>query len=531
MLGSILDEIAKNRTLKYEAKLTLKALYESIDKFKLIKNGVKFGTDLILTGGVGTIADFTIQNVMSKVVGKVPNLDVKKTSVNIKDKLNNKELREDIKLFREKFAKLLVESGIEKLVVFIDELDRCNPNTILDTLEAMRLFLFTGNVSFIIGADERHISYAVKNKFKDIEGLQFDIGKEYLEKLIQYPIRIPRLDVNETKFYIMCLLFQRKLNKEDFNGLLKYLNNEKKKNFLQFKVDYAIVEKHNKEIVEKIKDDIVISNQLAAVLTKGLNGNPRQCKRFLNTLDMRLRMANYKGIELNIKILAKLMELEYFRIQLFKKMAQLWRENKLKEELKHFESNKTDELKELLVWKDDEWVKEWINSQPVLSEKDLSMYFYFTRTSLDNKSIVNEIKMSERANKLYDGLIKGSEICLNQALKEIDELMESDIQQILEGLYNNLIQDEKIDNKKFKFFLRWGQAKKELQITTIEYLKGISGDKISRIMIPLIKYFYVEIENREACRELLLKWKKENSKIGTGIDDILGDESNNGDIK
>ena len=39
-------------------------------------------------------------------------------------------------------------------IVFIDELDRCNPDTIIDTLEAIRLFLFTKNTSFVIGADD-----------------------------------------------------------------------------------------------------------------------------------------------------------------------------------------------------------------------------------------------------------------------------------------------------------------------------------------------------------------------------------------
>ena len=89
----------------------------------------------------------------------------------IKDKLDYKEVREDIREFREKFAELIKEAGIKKLVIFVDELDRCNPATILDTLEAMRLFLFSGNVSFVIGADERHVTYAIRSKFDDIEGI------------------------------------------------------------------------------------------------------------------------------------------------------------------------------------------------------------------------------------------------------------------------------------------------------------------------------------------------------------------------
>lgn len=78
-------------------------------------------------------------------------------------------------------------------------MDRCREDTILDTLEAMKLFMFTGKVAFVIGADERHISYVVKSKFKDIEGIQIDIGKEYLEKLVQYPIHMPDGIVEQMK--------------------------------------------------------------------------------------------------------------------------------------------------------------------------------------------------------------------------------------------------------------------------------------------------------------------------------------------
>lgn len=63
----------------------------------------------------------------------------------------------------------------------------------------------------MIGADERHIQYAVKRKFKDIQGIEYDIGKEYLEKLIQYPIKIPRLNAREVEFYIACLFLEKHL--------------------------------------------------------------------------------------------------------------------------------------------------------------------------------------------------------------------------------------------------------------------------------------------------------------------------------
>lgn len=196
-------------------------LFESYSDAKL---ALLNGANWLLTGGVGALAGIAMDSVFSVIRNKAPELvekigeekDTTSMQQAIKDELNDKALRDDIREFQEKFAELIEESKIDRLVIFIDELDRCRENTILETLEAMKLFMFTGKVAFIIGADERHISYAVKSKFKDVEGIQIDIGKEYLEKLVQYPIHIPRMDIDETEVYIASLLLSAELKEENF---------------------------------------------------------------------------------------------------------------------------------------------------------------------------------------------------------------------------------------------------------------------------------------------------------------------------
>ena len=230
ILASILDGIKDGRKLSKSAIMILKALYDSVDKFKIIKGGIKFGIDMAVAGGLGAITNLTIKEVAKKAKQVAEGVNEESTMQAIKDKLDYKEVREDIREFREKFAQLIKEAGIKKLVIFVDELDRCNPATILDTLEAMRLFLFNGNVSFVIGADERHVTYAIRSKFDDIEGINMDIGKEYQEKLIQYPIRIPCMNKDETEFYIMCLLSENELTTTEFDEFLKFLQEKRKQN-------------------------------------------------------------------------------------------------------------------------------------------------------------------------------------------------------------------------------------------------------------------------------------------------------------
>ena len=292
ILASILDGIKNGRKLSGTAKVTLKALYDSVDKFKVIKGGIKFGIDMAVSRGLSAITNLAIKEVTQKARDVVEGLDEESIVQTIKDKLDYKEVREDIREFREKFAELIKESGIKKLVIFVDELDRCNPSTILDTLEAMRLFLFNGNVSFVIGADERHVTYAIRSKFSDIEGINMDIGKEYQEKLIQYPIRIPCMNKDETEFYILCLLAESELDETEFDGLLEFLQMKRKENPLEFVITMEILKEYSDSIATRLNESLVLAKQLSGILTQGLNGNPRQCKRFLNTGPMSRKSTN-----------------------------------------------------------------------------------------------------------------------------------------------------------------------------------------------------------------------------------------------
>ncbi|MDE7431072.1 MAG: KAP family NTPase [Lachnospiraceae bacterium] len=521
ILSSILDGIKENRTLQGTALEIIRALYQSVDKFKLIKDGIKFGVDLALTGGIGSIANLTMKSVIKKSKKVLGEIDEEAVIKDIKEKLDYKELREDIKEFREKFAQLVDESGIEKLVIFVDELDRCSPDTILDTLEAMRLFLFDGKVAFVIGADERHVSYAIKTKFKDIQGINMDIGKEYQEKLIQYPIRIPSMNKAETEFYILCLLAENELDQQEFGNLLSYLQTKRTERPLEFSIDMAVLKGHDDRIATELNEGLILSKQLSGILSSGLNGNPRQCKRFLNTLDMRQKMAKFKSITLNSQILAKIMEVEYFNPSLFRKMVELLGQNSLKTELKALESGTESGLKALIPWKDDLWVRQWIKIKPPLGDEDLTEYFYFMRSSVDDKTLVDIQKMSEQAKKIFDGLVKHSDRILREAKKIVDKLSLMDQTQILEGLYNDLLSDEKYVNDKFKFFVNWGVLNEQLQITTLSYFEDIQGDKLTISMMPFVESFYTECKDKSRCREIMRRWAEENNKISNEIQKLL----------
>ncbi len=521
ILASILDGIKGGRELPETAIMILKALYDSVDKFKIIKGGIKFGIDMAVAGGLGAITNLTIKEVAKKAKQVADGVNEESTMQAIKDKLDYKEVREDIREFREKFAQLIKEAGIKKLVIFVDELDRCNPATILDTLEAMRLFLFNGNVSFVIGADERHVTYAIRSKFDDIEGINMDIGKEYQEKLIQYPIRIPCMNKDETEFYIMCLLSEKKLTTTEFVGFLNFLQEKRKQNPLEFSITMEILKEYNEPIATRLNESLVLSKQLSGILTQGLNGNPRQCKRFLNTLDMRQKMANYKNVTLKSNVLAKIMEVEYFQTPLFRKMVNLLGDNMLKTELEGFETEQEDKISALDPWKNELWVKKWMKAKPMLSEEKLENYFYFMRASAKDNMFTSIEKMSEDAKKIFEGLSKHSDLAFNQAKMDVDKMSVFDQNQILDGLYQDVVGDERYEKDKIRFFLLWGGLNAQLQENTIKYCADLSVQKISVSHIPHFEGFYVQCKNQGAMKTILERWKSENTILKTAIEDFL----------
>lgn len=488
LLGSILDRICEKKDLTDRAKDIVEGLYKSIDKLKLFKKSVLFGLDIATTGGM-----FTATSILfDKFINKDSSEKKQQIMENIKKELNEENLRKDIKKFREEFDELLGETKIEKLIIFIDELDRCSPDTILSTLEAIRLFLFTGNTVFIIGADERQISYAVKSKFKEIKGQEIDIGKEYLEKLIQYPIRIPRLNNKEMEFYMTCLLLQKKLDEDKFKELIEYLNRVKKEKFLDFELNYGVLKDFEKIVADNTRDEISIAKQLSSILSTGLNGNPRQCKRFLNSLSMREKMATFRNVTLDRKILAKIMLLEYFKPALFESISSNLSNNGTSSDIKEIEENDFQNNKE---YENDNWVKNWVTVEPLLKDIDLAKYLYFLRES--NKGFSSSIlDISKDGKELLEELLSGSELAVKDAIKESKKLGILDLQKILEILYSKIIDDDKINNNCFAKFINFAEVNKDIHSDAINYLKSLNPNKITLVHVPLIKGFRNSLENK-----------------------------------
>lgn len=415
LCGTILDTLADEQRFGPQIAQKAKDLIKKIDFKKIMGKGVKYGLDYLLTGGIGALTDLTLSSILNQLKNQAGGLEAQDISDFIAKFKSDEKNRTEIKQFRKEFEQLLKDSKVENVVVFIDELDRCTPDTILDVFEAMRLFLFVEGMSFIIGADERLIQYAIKTKYKEVPGNNLDIGKEYLEKVIQYPITIPQLNHAEVIQYLACLLLEQSLtDKKEFNLFLDVIHKMEPDQELTM----DILSHTSKELAEKCKADIALAKQIGSILAPSINGNPRQCKRFLNTLTMRLKLAKSRGVELDRNILAKLMLAEYFNPEFFKALTK----SENRELFKDFEKGKDlTENNPFVNWQSKDWVRTWMKNGVSLDDEKMEKYVYFANVK-NRYGQSNLDQLSPTARMCYDYLVDGTESNRSKALKLTENL-------------------------------------------------------------------------------------------------------------
>lgn len=81
----------------------------------------------------------------------------------------------------------------DKIIVFIDDLDRCHPDKAVLLLESIKHLLWVPGFVFVLALDNEVLERYLQHKYEAEYGLKHDpnIGKRYLEKLVQLTIFLP----------------------------------------------------------------------------------------------------------------------------------------------------------------------------------------------------------------------------------------------------------------------------------------------------------------------------------------------------
>lgn len=439
-------------TTKYSL---IQVLLDSVEKYLSDNRDVFEKLDILLKRinllklGVLLLKKYVWDKIPNAIKSNLPQADDLKECIGVDDitKFQNEFQNEHTSLFVTKFRTLLEsiveEAKFDSIIVYIDDLDRCSGEKMIECIEAIKLFLNVKNTAFVLGADERMVERAIKEHYPEIEQDKRQIYSpfsDYLEKLIQIPYRLPRLSLNEQYTYILFLLLKSKYP-NFFNAVIKdyndYKNNEPFGNYDAEKMRAALGENKIPNVEALIP--------IIPMMTRFLNGSPRQLKRFLNTFDLRMRMVQVANIrEIDPTVLAKLMLLEYnFKYQrLFESLygMQLLGDgiiDKIGEVEECARQKKKLNDKRWQEWEEDNLVLDWLSLSPSLSGVNLKEYFWIARDSLKN-SVPVESLVSNVARRFYLTLRnKQSAIAKKKFLQEEIAKLEDEERQMVIMLLNH----------------------------------------------------------------------------------------------
>lgn len=470
IMGSLLKAIEENKSIGAEFKDGFKSLIKRVNWFRVAgtvaKNGIPLA--LSLTTGIPTLPVDRIITEAKNILGNKDEIQKLEDKINeFKQEHLNEDVTENIidnvRVFREEFEKKLEEAGIKNLIVMIDDLDRCNPDRILETLEAVKLFLSVKRTTFIVAIDERVVTYAVKKKYPRLtDEDKLDVSNDYIEKIIQLPIRLPELSETDIKNYMLFLICEMFLKVDVANELMEDLfgsgliikggiiNSNDILDALSDRGNNNITQFLNEnDKLDEFKSHLRIFENIADVVSSSLKGNPRQAKRFLNTYYIRKRMAEIQGIDLNLSILAKLMVLEEINKDLFNNLY-VWQ---------LVNNGKADELREIYEliregtdlaqtryteWNTDK-LKNWISVEPYnIYEEDLRKYFYLSRESINEVSFVkNKLSFDER--KILTEICETDEpIVRKKLVEQLKDKPEETQERIIKALINKFRQNHSL---------------------------------------------------------------------------------------
>jgi predicted KAP-like P-loop ATPase len=350
--------------------------------------------------------------------------------------------------FRNEFAELMeaLDDSLTMLVVFVDDLDRCLTDTVVDTFEAIRLFLHVPKTAYVIAADQRVVQAAIESRYPAAREGDESLGVDYLEKILQLSINIPPLSEPEAETYINLLFAELSLAPEPFDRILAAAQERRRREQLTVTMNYGIAKDVLGSVPADLEASFALANQIAPVLARGLRGNPRQLKRFLNILTVRRRAAAARSIELDAAVLAKLMILEQLHLKDFERLFR-WQidqqgrplELKQAEALTSSGKKPKEMAEEAETWARQGHVAAWLALEPPLADIDLAPYFYFSRDRLSPAAPA--ARLPSALQDLLSRLNHGVTATRRSAVTEATSLGESERAQLYDALVERAVRD------------------------------------------------------------------------------------------
>lgn len=334
---------------------------------------------------------------LAKVIGKsaltlTPDIDGFISAFNDE----SEKLATTMSAFEADFEALLRQLRVSRVVVFIDDLDRCQSAKIIETFETIKLFLNIPECTFVLGADDSKIRQAIIETYRVIDQTDVKFSEDYLEKIIQLPFRIPEQRLEDIKCYVSMLFLKRGIDGTGWSALLTdrstLLRSLKggTNPFPRWIADHGTT--FGAGPAEAIANLGTIEPYIE-ILGRGLRGNPRQIKRFLNILSLRQRLAAANALGIQTAALIKLLVLEYTWKPFFKDLVEttdpVTGKSALLEELlavAHGQAEAPTDSNSLKTALETPGLRDFLLGEPALAgDLDLGPYLFLSQTALTSE--------------------------------------------------------------------------------------------------------------------------------------------------
>jgi hypothetical protein len=550
LIEGIVTGLVGKRPALTKAAGAVKDVFKRIDWLKVAK---KAG-GLALTAFTGIPTPDQIGAIVSTLEGVLANPSEIATKENLSSAIDGvkailkpsetKSVPEEVEAFRKAFDKLLKDAGVEQLVVLIDDLDRCLPDTAIETLEAIRLFVFTAHTAFVVAADEAMIEYAVRKHFPDLPETTGprDYARNYLEKLIQIPFRIPALGETETRNYVTLLLAGAEVGEDDpgYGELIKAARERLRRPWASAPLDAAAVNAALGENASKTHNALMLSDQIGPILASGAKGNPRQIKRFLNTLLLRQKMADARGFgeEIKLPVLAKLMLAERFLPSLFDQIATVAvthpmgrcadlaalekvsasdDANLLSSGMKPKAADGKEpkaagaaaaiaESAILIEWKSSQSIVAWARVQPPVAEIDLRPYLFVTK---DKKDYFGPASVLGHLAVVAEKLL-GPKLAVQTLESELKQLAQPEAERLFEAVRTKIMSGDIFDTQPagIEGMVVLVKAQPSLQGRLLDFLNALPSSRCGPWVVGGWQSVFKETDALARLDRLLDGWSK-----------------------
>ena len=537
VIERLMEQIKSNKSLLDKVGDSAQKLLKRVDWFRVVGLAAKGILTLTSPAGAAVVGGLSLASLAQGALEKLqdPKSTIDPAKELLKPEQQIEELHQSIREFRTEFQELIEKAGISPLVILIDDLDRCLPESITATLEAIKLFLAVSGTAFVIAADERIVRHAISLRYPPEQYREADLSQEYLDKLVQVPVILPALDTIEASTYIYLLFAQYRLGStspDEFNKLFCAVNENRRNPQLPEPLNFGIAKNILGESCSQIEEDFTIAARLAPLLADGLDGNPRLIKRFLNTLSLRLKMASSLGFELDAGILSKLMVLERFHEELFKELfrwqasqngipEQMWRlENAVNsKKLKEKDAKRLSPEEE--NWMLDEDVVRWLHLEPPFAGIDLSRYFFMARETVRISSKAGR-KLSPELQELFAELQSKSDAALKAGAKKLNDKPLNEIFAVYDALWARVESSPR--HRALEGIFELANLQQEIATRLIQDLSKLPHPAIEARLVPKVGTLtHTHPTIKEQISNLLVSWNESttNKRLANAAGRVL----------